>query len=302
MADQHSNIDLHVGIIGGSGLGDRLLDEFADGGWEALHIDTPFGSPSGNIHSGTLPDGTSLSLLLRHGEGHVLNPSEVPYRANIFALKSIGVTHLIASGATGSLREDIHPGSVVLADQFIDKTQKRSSTFYENAAVHVEFAEPCCKVMHKWLIAASQSLDIQLHERGTYVCMEGPAFSTRAESELHRRLGGDLIGMTALPEAKLAREAEMGYALIALPTDYDCWKPHHAQSAATLLSEIIGNLNNATEVSVQLIRAALSDLGILRSHKCIAHDALRLAIWSNKSKIAPEEITRLSPLWGCHFK
>jgi 5'-methylthioadenosine phosphorylase len=236
----------------------------------------------------------------------VLNPSAVPYRANIFALKSLGVTHVLASGATGSLREHLHPGELVIADQVIDKTYRRANTFYERAAVHVEFAEPFCPVMRRWLLTAAARLDepVRVHDGGTYVCMEGPSFSTRAESELHRGEGfaGDLIGMTVLPEARLAREAEIAYALIAMPTDYDCWKPRDPGAGGMdLLTEIIGNLKKATAANLALMKAALSDLAPLRAEPSPAHSALALGIWSDKAQIDPAEVKRLAPLWGKYF-
>lgn len=290
--------DLRIGIIGGSGLGEALL-----GGVEARvtgeHFpDTPFGKPSGVITLGSFGE-APVALLARHGAGHTFNPAAVPARANIFALKQLGCTHIIASGATGSLREAIEPGHLVLCDQLIDRTNGRARTFYERAAVHVEFADPFCHVMRAWLKEAAQSLDdVTVHDRGTYVCMEGPAFSTRAESNMHRLWGADVVGMTALPEARLAREAEMAYALIALPTDYDCWRPRGDHAGGSLLEEIIGNLRRAVDASIALIRAALSDVTILRERPSAAHDALRLAIWSDKAKIPREEVERLRPLWG----
>lgn len=294
------NGDLYLGIIGGSGLGERLAGEFG-AEMKPVHAETPFGLPSGPILVGELL-GTRAAFLARHGEGHLLNPSAVPYRANVFALKALGVTHLIASGATGSLRENIHPGEIVLVDQFIDRTVGRPRTFYEKAAVHVEFAEPVCPVMRRWLADAARLEGLSFHDGGTYVCMEGPVFSTRAESEMHRAWGGDLIGMTALPEARLAREAEIAYALIGLPTDYDCWRPAaHASPRESLLSEIIGNLNRASEASVRLIRAALRDVSPLRDHPSPAHEALSLAIWSDRGRIDDAEIQRLRPLWGRLF-
>lgn len=290
-----------LGIIGGSGLGERLAEAFG-ASLHATETDTPFGRPSGPILTGELL-GTRVAVLARHGPGHLLNPGAVPYRANIFALKALGVTHLIASGATGSLREGIHPGDIVLVDQFIDKTIGRDRTFFERAAVHVEFSEPVCPIMRGWLAAAAESEGLHYHDGGTYVCMEGPAFSTRAESEMHRMWGGDLIGMTALPEARLAREAEMAYALIGLPTDYDCWRPvPDGVARESLLGEIIGNLQRASDASVRLIRAALRDTSPLLRERSAAHDALALAIWSNKSLIDAAEIRRLAPLWSRHFK
>ena len=289
---------LRIGIIGGTGLDEALGAEPG----EVRPVATPFGPPSAPIVQ-TQWQGVDIAILPRHGPGHVLNPSQVPYRANICALKQLGVTHIVASGATGSLREDIHPGELVIADQVIDKTHRRANTFYEHAAVHVAFAEPFCPVMRRWLLAAASGLvDTKVHDGGTYVCMEGPAFSTRAESHLHRAWGGDLIGMTCMPEAKLAREAEIAYALVALPTDYDCWKPHDPDvGAQDLLAEIIGNLQKASAAGVALLKAALSDVAALRAAASPAHEALQLAIWSDKAKIDPTEIERLAVLWGGYF-
>lgn len=293
---------VHIGLIGGSGLGDALGSEQG----ESVVIDTPFGPTSSPIVK-TKWHGINVSILQRHGPGHVIPPSQIPVRANIYALKSIGVTHIVASGATGSLREHIKPGDVVIADQIIDKTFKRANTFYEKAAVHVEFAEPFCPVMRAWLLAAASRLRtnnpaMTFHDKGTYVCMEGPAFSTKAESHMHRSWGGDLIGMTAMPEAKLAREAELAYALIALPTDYDCWRPHDPHTAPMdLLSEIIGNLKKATNAGIELIKAALADVAILQAQPSPAHEALKLAIWSDKKRIDPAEVARLGVLWKRYF-
>lgn len=293
--------DLRIGIIGGTGLAEALG---AEPGCEQLP-DTPFGKPSSPIVLTRWND-VEIAILQRHGPGHLYPPTNVPYRANIFALKLLGVTHVVASGATGSLRDDIAPGDLVVVDQIIDKTTRRPATFFERAAVHVEFAEPFCPVMRRWLLAAAKrsgdGYDRRVHERGTYVCMEGPAFSTRAESLCHRQWGGDLIGMTAMPEAKLAREAELPYALIALPTDYDAWRLHQpGKTPQDLLPEILGNLKKASAAGVRLIRAALADVSLLRRERSPAQDALKLAIWSDKSQIDPAEIDRLRPLWGRYF-
>ncbi|MCC7205232.1 MAG: S-methyl-5'-thioadenosine phosphorylase [Phycisphaeraceae bacterium] len=300
--------NLKIGIIGGTGLGDAL------GGQEgkSAHVQTPFGPPSSPIVQ-TRWQGVDIAILQRHGPGHVYPPSFVPFRANIFALKALGVTHVIASGATGSLRQEIAPGDLVIADQIIDKTHRRAGTFFEKAAVHVEFAEPFCPVMRQWLITAAAKLapaaggDFRgkVHQKGTYVCMEGPAFSTRAESMMHRAWGGDLIGMTAMPEAKLAREAELAYALIALPTDYDCWRPRPRKEEGTdqqLLAEILGNLKQASDAGVALIRQALSDVSMLEAQPSPAHDALKMAIWSQRDKIDPAETERLGTIWGRYFE
>lgn len=291
-------IPLKIGIIGGTGLGEALTLE----GGEPIDVATPFGSPSGPIVQ-TQWDEVEIAILHRHGPGHTFNPSMVPYRANIFALKSLGVTHIIASGATGSLREDIHPGELVVVDQVIDKTYKRPNTFYDCAAVHVEFAEPFCPVMRRWLLDAAAAVNhTMVHQTGTYVCMEGPAFSTRAESHMHRAWGGDLIGMTAMPEARLAREAEIAYAIVAMPTDYDCWRPHDEDvEPQALLTEIIGNLRKATDANLTLIKEALRDVSALKHTPSPAHNALKLGIWSNKSMIPRDQIDRLAVLWGKYF-
>ena len=289
--------ELKIGLIGGTGLGDALGAE--DG--KKLSVQTPFGRPSSPITQATWND-VEVFILQRHGPGHVLNPSNVAYRANIMALKALGVTHIVASGATGSLREEYVPKQLVIPDQIIDKTCKRANTFYENAAVHVEFADPFCPVMRRWLCDAADRLpEVTVHDGGTYVCMEGPAFSTRAESNMHRQWGGDLIGMTCMPEAKLAREAEIAYALVSLPTDYDCWKPHEG-SSQDLLDEIIGNLKEATANSVSLIKEALSNVQALRDTPSPAHESLKLAIWSDKAQIPPAEIQKLNVLWGKYFQ
>ncbi|HEX7010234.1 MAG TPA: S-methyl-5'-thioadenosine phosphorylase [Phycisphaeraceae bacterium] len=291
-------LPLRIGIIGGSGLEQALNAQQG----QAHQPDTPFGPPSSPIIL-TQWEGVEVAILQRHGPGHRLNPSQVPYRANIYALKTLGVTHILASGATGSLREHITAGDLVIPDQVIDKTYKRPNTFFEHAAVHVELAEPFCPVMRRWLLAAATRLQgVQVHDRGVYVCMEGPAFSTRAESHMHRAWGGDLIGMTCMPEARLAREAEIAYALVALPTDYDCWRPPQpGKTQQALLEEILANLQRATQNSIALIQAALHDVSILQAQPSPAHEALKLAIWSDKARIDPQEIDRLRPIWGRYF-
>jgi len=299
MSDDH----LRIGIIGGTGLGEALASGMPPREVREALPETPFGKPSAPVLLGRYHD-VPIALLQRHGVGHVFNPRTVPCRANIFALKTLGCTHIVASGATGSLREEIEPGDLVLCSQLIDRTEGRERTFFEKAAVHVEFADPFCHVMRAWLKEAAQSLDdITVHDRGTYLCMEGPSFSTRAESHLHRQWGADVVGMTALPEARLAREAEMAYALVALPTDYDCWRNHEHESSCgeSLLEEITGNLQRAVASSIDLIKTALADASILRARPSAAHEALRLAVWSDKSKIDRAEIERLRPLWGRYF-
>lgn len=309
---------MRIAIIGGSGLEDRLSASGLLESPETVEVETPFGPPSAPIALGTLA-GTDvpLAILNRHGDGHTIPPHRVPYRANIYALKTLGVTHIVATGAVGSLREEIRPGGVLLVDQFIDRTSGSGTraadrTFFDSAAVHVEFADPCCPVMRAWLQAAAPRLvggvnekGIEVYPDGTYVTIDGPSFSTRAESEMHRALGADVVGMTALPEARLAREAEIAYALIALPTDYDCWKlrkPKPGQPPESLLMEIIANLHKSADAAAQLIEAALRDVSMLRDHPSPAHDALKLGIWTNKDLIPKAEIERLRPIWGRYFR
>lgn len=279
-----------VGIIGGTGLGDALG---ALGG-KAVEVDTPFGKPSGPVYL-TEVEGTRVALLSRHGKGHLLNPSQVPYRANIWALKSVGVTQVLASGAVGSLRQEIAPRDLVVVDQVIDKTFKRPSTFFEGMAVHVELAAPFCPRLRASLIEQGRQSGHTVHDRGTLVVMEGPQFSTRAESELHRSWGAHLIGMTVMPEAKLAREAELCYALVALPTDYDCWQPPVVTDQGELLKSIIGNLREATDRGMKLIRATLPSMrGPISG--CHCQSSLALGIWSDKSLIPEAEKGRLGLL------
>jgi 5'-methylthioadenosine phosphorylase len=282
-----------IGIIGGTGLGDALGTV---GKGETHNIDTPFGRPSAPILT-TEVGGVPVALLCRHGEGHVLNPSTVPYRANIFALKELGVSRIIASGAVGSLREEIAPRDLVLPDQFIDRTIHRSNTFFEGLAVHVEMAAPFCPALRAALTNAAAAVPVKVHLRGTYVCMEGPQFSSRAESEMHRQWGGDLIGMTLMPEAKLAREAEICYASVALSTDYDCWRAHRTDvDQIHLLEEIIGNVQSATQNALTLIKAGLPAIAALPASACTCQKALKLAIWSDRRCISREVRDRLGPL------
>lgn len=308
---------MRIGIIGGSGLEDRLSAGGLLESPEAVAVETPFGPPSAPIAVGRLA-GTNvqLAILKRHGNGHTIPPHMVPYRANIFALKTLGVTHIVATGAVGSLREEVRPGGVMLVDQFIDRTtggggaglRGANRTFFDHAAVHVEFADPCCPVMRGWLQAAAPRVNekgIEVYQGGTYVCIDGPAFSTRAESEMHRAMGADVVGMTALPEARLAREAEMAYALVALPTDYDCWKqrtPKPGQPPESLLMEIIGNLHKSADAAALLIESALRDVSMLRDRPSPAHDALKLGIWTKKDLIPAAEVERLRPIWDRWFK
>jgi 5'-methylthioadenosine phosphorylase len=272
-----------IGIIGGSGLGDAL----AGSEGQKQCIDTPFGPPSSDILLASW-EGVEVALLNRHGHGHPYPPAKIPYRANIHALKQLGCTHVIASGAVGSLREHIEPRHLVICHQVIDKTFRRTPTFFEDLAVHTEFASPFCPILRKHLLDCAEVVDTTVHDAGTYVCMEGPAFSTRAESEMHRIWGGDLIGMTVMPEARLAREAELAYALVAMPSDYDCWRPHPDDlDKHGLLGEIIGNLQAATANATQLIQAAVKHFDRIAETPSPAHSALELAVWTDRSLLDP---------------
>jgi 5'-methylthioadenosine phosphorylase len=285
-----------IGIIGGSGLGQAIIDQLTDVRTET--VKTPFGSPSDVIRIGRL-GGSEAAFLNRHGPGHCFNPSRVPYAANIFALKQIGVTTLITSAAVGSLRQDYAPKQLVLVDQFIDKTFRRQNTFFDAlGAVHCEMAQPCCGRLRKRLQDAATQIHTTVHPAGTYVCMEGPQFSTRAESLMHQKWGGDLIGMTAMPEAKLAREAQMCYALVALVSDYDCWQEHHGQTnKQLLLKEIIGNLNAATDNAISLIKAVLDTRDSLCDDTCPCRKTLEMAVWTNPKAMDPQTKDQLSVLF-----
>ena len=285
-----------IGIIGGSGLGDVLAERIADA--ELCDIDTPFGKPSAAILVGRFGK-RKIAFLSRHGEGHKLPPSEVPFAANIFALKKLGVHTVISSGAVGSLAEQIAPGDLVIVDQFIDKTFKRTSSFFSGfGAVHCEMADPVCGRLREILIDTAQSIDVTTHPKGTYVCMEGPQFSTRAESLMHKAWGGDLIGMTAMPEAKLAREAQICYALIALASDYDCWKPHEgSKDKQTLLKEIIGNLQAATNNCLELIEAVLASEHKLIGEDCHCRKSLDLAVWTDQGQKKEDDKKKLKVLF-----
>lgn len=285
-----------VGVIGGTGLGDALARRITDA--KICDVDTPFGKPSTAILVGRFGD-RRVAFLNRHGEGHKFSPSEVPFAANIFALKKLGVRAIISSGAVGSLRQKITLRDLVVVDQFIDKTFKRTSTFFAGyGAVHCEMAKPVCPRLRKALINTAKSVKVRTHPNGTYVCMEGPQFSTRAESLMHRSWGGDLIGMTAMPEAKLAREAQICYALVALVSDYDCWMPHKgAKTRQTLLEEVIANMKAATDNCLKLIEAVLKSGGGLVSEDCRCRHTLDLAVWTDQKQIRPADKKKLKVLF-----
>jgi len=272
-----------LGIIGGTGMAEALGSL---GAGEHHRVDTPFGPPSSPITVVQL-GGAPVALLPRHGEGHLYPPGKVPYRANIFALKAVGVTHVLATASVGSLREEVRPGELVVPDQIIDRTFRRDPTFFDDLAVHVEFAQPFCPSLREVLLGARS--EAKVHDGGTYVCMEGPQFSTRAESDLHRAWGAHLIGMTLMPEAKLAREAELCYAAVNLVTDYDCWRPHPTElGAQELLGEIVGNLRTTTAAALVLLRAALPAVQSLAASGCPCQASLERAIFTSGTQIHEE--------------
>lgn len=276
-----------VGLIGGTGLGDVLQQQLEN--VSEVAMDTPFGAPSGKVLTGTFA-GSQIAFVNRHGVGHKFNPSTVPYAANIFALKKLGANTVIASGAVGSLKESIRPKDIAIVSQVIDKTFKRQNTFFDNiAAVHCELAHPYCNGLRNALISAAENVGTKVHSEAVCICMEGPQFSTRAESLMHRKWGAELIGMTAMPEAKLAREAQMCFALVALVSDYDCWqKPSEKKDAQTLLQEIIGNLNEATANAIELIKAVLKSGETLCDDNCPCRKSLELAVWTKPQQIDPK--------------
>lgn len=286
-----------VGVIGGTGLADVLAAKLADA--ERREVQTPFGAPSGPIVVGTLGH-RRVAFLNRHGPGHRFGPSDVPFAANIFALKQLGARAVIASGAVGSLREEIAPGDLVVVDQVIDKTFRRMGTFFGGyGAVHCEMADPMCDRLRTILLDVAGASGVRIHPQGTYVCMEGPQFSTRAESKMHRIWGGDLIGMTAMPEAKLAREAQMCYALVALASDYDCWRPHDpAKGKQTLIEEILSNLQTATDNCLRLIEALLTVETSLVCEGCACRKALEMAVWTDPKQIDAARKVGLAPLFA----
>ncbi|NEO37153.1 MAG: S-methyl-5'-thioadenosine phosphorylase [Moorea sp. SIOASIH] len=275
-------VKAQIGIIGGSGL--YKMAALKD--VQEVPIDTPFGPPSDALMVGTL-EGTTVAFLARHGRNHHLMPSELPFRANIYAMKQLGVEYIISASAVGSLQEEVKPLDMLVPDQFIDRTKNRVSTFFgEGIVAHIGFGHPVCNQLAGILVDAIASLElpeVTVHNGGTYLCMEGPAFSTMAESNLYRSWGAKVIGMTNLPEAKLAREAEIAYATLALVTDYDCWHPEHDHVTVEM---IIDNLNrnaiNAQKVIQETVRRLVDNPPVSK-----AHSALKYAIFTPLDQ-APE--------------
>ncbi|AKV02393.1 5'-methylthioadenosine phosphorylase [Labilithrix luteola] len=274
-----------LGVLGGSGL----YEMEGLGGVTEIAVDTPYGKPSDVLVKGTLANGTTLLFLPRHGRGHRIPPHQINYRANLCALKKAGATHVVSISAVGSMKEEIEPGHLVVPDQFIDLTKRRISTFFEDGvAGHVPFADPVCSLLAEPLLAAAGRAGARVHQGGTYVCMEGPQFSTRAESRLYRTWGVSVIGMTAMPEAKLAREAELPYATLALATDYDCWHEGHDD---VTVEAIIATMKN----NVALAKKALVELSstLPDPTKSIAYRASRGAIMTASSALSDEARARL---------
>ncbi|MFQ5330112.1 MAG: S-methyl-5'-thioadenosine phosphorylase [Thermodesulfobacteriota bacterium] len=278
-----------IGIIGGSGLYE--IDGLK--GVEEVEVKTPFGAPSDAYITGTL-GAVKMVFLPRHGRGHRLLPSELNYRANIFGMKKLGVERIISVSAVGSMKESIKPGDIVVVDQFFDRTRGREGTFFGNGIVgHVEFADPVCGDLSALLYQAGKRVDASIHKGGTYVCIEGPQFSTRAESKIYRKWGVDVIGMTNIPEAKLAREAEMCYATLALSTDYDCW--HETEESVTV-EMIIETLTKNVAMAKSIIKEVVTTTP--DTCECRCDSAAEYAIITDK-KAMPAKVKReMQPLFG----
>ncbi len=283
--------EVKIGVMGGSGLYSMAALKDV----EERQIDTPFGQPSDALIVGSL-EGTRIAFLARHGRHHSLLPSEVPYRANIYAMKSLGVEYLLSASAVGSLKAEAKPLDMVIPDQFIDRTKDRPATFFgEGLVAHITFGEPICPNLAAVLGDAVESLnlpDIGLHRGGTYICMEGPAFSTQAESQLYRSWGATVIGMTNLTEAKLAREAEIAYASLALVTDYDCWHPDHdSVTVEMIIQNLTKNAVNAQRVVQETVRRLVAN-----PPQSEAHSALKYAVITPLDKVPEATKAKLALL------
>jgi 5'-methylthioadenosine phosphorylase len=282
-----------VGVIGGSGLYEMEgLEEV-----QTISLKTPFGNPSDAFIVGHL-DGVKVAFLPRHGKGHRIQPSSLNFRANIYAMKKLGAQWIIGVSAVGSMKESIHPGDMVIPNQFIDQTKGRPSTFFNDGIVgHVSFANPVCPVLSQILCEAGKEAGATVHKDGTYICIEGPQFSTRAESRLYRTWGVDIIGMTNLPEAKLAREAEICYSTIAFATDYDCW---HQAAEDVSIGEVLRILAQSAKTAQNAIRQAIKHLPEKR--ECLCANALQFALITGK-KFIPEKTKKdLKPIIGKYIK
>lgn len=279
--------EVKIGVIGGSGL--YQMEGLTS--VEEVEIKTPFGNPSDAYRIGAL-EGRRVAFLARHNRNHTISPSELNFRANIYGFKQLGVEWIISASAVGSLKEELRPLDIVLPDQFYDRTKTRISTFFGDGIVaHVSFADPVCSQLAEVVQQGGQDVDIRVKRGGTYVCMEGPQFSTKAESNAYRNWGMDLIGMTNLQEAKLAREAEICYATMALVTDYDCWHPDHD---AVTVADVVANLKKNGENAQKVIRAAVKRLPIDRTCKC--GNALQYAILTDLKKVPEKTKAKLELL------
>ena len=286
-------IKAKIGVIGGTGLYEveGLTDK------QGLNIDTPFGKPSASILVGTL-EGRRVAFLPRHGKNHSISPSELPSRANIWALKSLGVEHIIAVNSVGSFKKEIKGGDLLIPDQLIDRTKLRQNTFFgEGVVAHIQFADPFCADLRKLLAEVATEAGADVHSKGTYVVMEGPAFSTRAESRLHRSWGADVIGMTALPEAKLAKEAEICYAIIACATDYDSW---HETEVPVSVDVVLETMRRQEDLCKNIIKLAINRLPEKRNCSCDA--ALSGAILTAEKAIPSTTKKKLELLIGKYLK
>jgi len=285
--------DIKCGIIGGTGI--DAIEDLKNR--EEIAVDTPFGSPSSNITIGELK-GRKVAFLPRHGQGHVLLPSEINFRANIFALKQLGVEFILSLSAVGSLKEEIRPLNMVLPDQFFDRTRDRVSTFFGNGIVaHVNFADPTCSSLRDMVHTVCLDLELEVINGGTYICIEGPQFSSRAESNIYRKFGFDVIGMTNLPEARLAREAEICYCTIAQVTDYDCW---HAQYDEVDIEMVFENLMKNSENAKKIIEHTIMKIPEKRNCKCSR--VLENAIITRADLITDKTKERLGPIIGNYIK
>ncbi len=283
----------HIGIIGGSGLYD--MADVTDR--KEVTLTTPFGDPSGPYLLGSLR-GKRVAFLARHGAGHRISPSELNFRANIYGMKTLGVEYILSASAVGSLKEEYKPMDIVIPDQFIDRTKGRISTFFGRGLVaHVGFAHPFCRILSGIAYDNGMKAGATIHKGGTYVCMEGPQFSTLAESKLYRSWGADIIGMTNLQEAKLAREAEICYTTIALVTDYDCWHPDHDSVTVDM---VIGNLMQNAKTAQQIIAGAVEQLPFARTCECAT--ALKFALITRPEAISPQIRKDLAPLVGKYLQ
>lgn len=287
-------MSVKIGVIGGSGF--YQMEGLTD--VEQIEVETPFGKPSDALVSGIL-EGTRVVFLPRHGVGHRLLPSEINVRANIYALKSLGVEWIISASAVGSLREEIEPRHFVVPDQLYDHTKNRISTFFgKDLSAHVSLAHPFCPILSQLILEGARDVGATVHEGGTYICMEGPAFSTQAESNVYRHLGFDIIGMTAAPEAKLAREAEICYGVLACSTDYDCWHPDHDAVTAEMIFE---NLSANVEAAKRIVKGVIPRIPDQRAD-CTCPEALAKSIATNPAKMSASTKQKLDLLIGKYLK